>query len=368
MTTERVVAPARSAHVGRHVMIWLEQVRAASLGELDNFGDEGTVEQVMKVWVKLSLLVSRRRPEIAVSSLLKHVLPGIGAQPLRSLNRLRLNRLYNILIVDGKKEEARRVFALTKQFLAWCEMQGYLDHSPIASMKKRDVAGRTTPPRSRQLSDAEIWVFWHGLDNRALSEQARWALRLCLVSARRPDEIVQAQKAEFDLRSGLWKQGTRNKSQREHVLPISPLMQMCIEALLRAADPDSPWLVPAPRDPQQPLSKGALNQALRRMIRDPRGLGLEAFTPRDLRRTARSKLSALDTPNDVARKIMNHALEGIDRVYDTHDYLSQMRQAMNAFSDAVEQIIGSESYHSLRHRYDGETLVISDLSVMAMSR
>jgi integrase len=358
----------RSPHVGRHVLIWLDQVRTASLGELDNFGDEGSVEQVMKVWVKLSLLISRRRPEIAVSSLLKHVLPNIGSQPLKSITRLRLNRLYNILIADGKKEEARRVFALTKQFLAWAEMQGYLDHSPIASMKKRDVAGRATPPRSRQLTDAEIWVFWHGLDNWALSEQARWALRLCLVSARRPDEIVQAQKAEFDLALGLWKQGTRNKSQREHILPISPLMRMCIDALMQAADRDSPWLVPAPRDPQLPLSKGALNQALRRMIRAPRGLGLEPFTPRDLRRTARSKLSALDTPNDVARKIMNHALEGIDRVYDTHDYLTQMRSAMDAYSAAVEQIIGCESYADLRHRFDGETLNLNEISVMAMSR
>ncbi len=86
-------------------------------------------------------------------------------------------------------------------------------------------------------------------------------------------------------------------------------MRRCIEALIAASDPASPWLVPAPRDVMQPLSKGALNQALRRMLRAPRGLGLEPFTPRDLRRTARSKLAALDTPNDVARKIMNHALE-----------------------------------------------------------
>jgi hypothetical protein len=34
----------------------------------------------------------------------------------------------------------------------------------------------------------------------------------------------------------LWKQGTRNKSQREHILPISPLMRQCIDALMRAAD------------------------------------------------------------------------------------------------------------------------------------
>lgn len=103
MTPDLTQIPARSAHVGRHVLIWLEQVKKASLSELDNFGDEGTVEQVMKVWVKLSLLISRRRPEIAISSLLKHVLPNIGLQPLKTLNRLRLNRLYNILIADGKK-------------------------------------------------------------------------------------------------------------------------------------------------------------------------------------------------------------------------------------------------------------------------
>ncbi len=119
----------RSPHVGHHVMVWLEQIRKASLSEVDNFGDEGTVEQVIKVWVKLSLLVTRRRPEIAISSLLRHVLPNIGSLPLKNLTRLRLNRLYNILISEGKKEEARRVFALTKQFLSWAEMQGYLEHS-----------------------------------------------------------------------------------------------------------------------------------------------------------------------------------------------------------------------------------------------
>jgi len=357
----------RSPHVGHHVMVWLEQIRKASLSEVDNFGDEGTVEQVIKVWVKLSLLVTRRRPEIAISSLLRHVLPNIGSLPLKNLTRLRLNRLYNILISEGKKEEARRVFALTKQFLSWAEMQGYLEHSPVASMKKRDIAGRAASPRSRQLSDAEIWVFWHGLDNWALSEQARWALRLCLVSARRPDEIVQARKAEFNLQSGLWKQGTRNKSQREHTLPVSSLMRLCIESLLKASDPASPWLVPAPRDVMQPLSKGALNQALRRMLRAPRGLGLEHFTPRDLRRTARSKLSALDTPNDVARKIMNHALEGIDRVYDTHDYVVQMRAALEKYSESLQVIINSDSYHFLHHRYEGERLKLDSSSVMVMS-
>ena len=356
-----------SPHVGRHVMYWLENVRQTPLVELDNFGEQGTVEQVMKVWIKLSLLVTRRRPEIAVSSLLKHVLPAIGAIPLHEISRLRLSRLYNVLIADGKIDEAKRVFALTKQFFSWAEMQGYIDHSPVASMKKRDVGGRATPPRTRQLTDAEIWVFWHGLDEWNISEQCRWALRLCLVSARRPDEVVQAAQAEFDLRLGLWKQGTRNKSQREHTLPVSPLMQICIDQLMKHASPASPWLVPSPQDPQHPLSKGAITQALRRMVRAERGLGIEPFTTRDLRRTARSKLAALDVPNDVARKIMNHALAGIDRVYDTHDYLPQMRLALQRYSDALQHIIDQPDYHRLPHRYEGERLVLPESAILFCS-
>lgn len=362
MTTLQKVTT--SPNVGKHVMLWLENIRTTPLSELDNFGDRGSVEQVMKVWVKLSLTVTRRRPEIAVSSLLKHVLPVIGDLPLNEISRLRLNRLYNILIAEGKIDEAKRVFALTKQFFAWAEMQGYIDHSPVASMKKRDVGGRATPPRTRQLTDAEIWVFWHGLDEWNISEQCRWALRLCLVSARRPDEVVQAAKSEFDLRLGLWKQGTRNKSQREHTLPVSPLMQICIDQLMKASPADSPWLVPSPQDPYQPISRGAVTQALRRMVRAERGLGIEPFTTRDLRRTARSKLAALDVPNDVARKIMNHALERIDRVYDTHDYLPQMRQALQRYSDILQSIIRQPDYHQLAHRYEGEHLILPENAIL----
>jgi len=57
------------------------------------------------------------------------------------------------------------------------------------------------------------------------------------------------------------------------------------------------------------------------------------FEIRDLRRTARSTLSRLGVEQDVARKIMNHSLEGIDRVYDRHDYLDRMSEAMSAYSE-----------------------------------
>src|SRR5471032_333710 len=354
--------------VGRHVIIFLNEIKNASLAELDNVEDEGkaTVVQVMKVWIKLSLMITRRRPEIALSSLLKHVLPVIGSLPLNSVTRLRLNRLFNVLLAEGKIAEAKRVFALCKQFLSWAETQGYLQHSPLGSMKRRDVGGRNTPPRERSLTDAEIWIFWHGLDLWDISEQCRWALRLCLLTARRPDEVVRARKDEFHLRINVWRQGTRNKSARDHSLPLTPLMRICIDKLIAASPKETPWLVPSPKDDQKPLSRGAITQVIRRMLRAERGLGIAPFTTRDLRRTARSKLSALDVSNDVARKIMNHSLEGIDRVYDTHDYLPQMKQALDAFSDNIEGIINAPDYLSLRHKYEGEFLQIPEISLLYM--
>ncbi|MGC6388884.1 tyrosine-type recombinase/integrase [Ewingella sp. S1.OA.A_B6] len=354
--------------VGRHVIHFLSQIKNASLAELDNVDEEvnATVEQAMKVWIKLSLMITRRRPEIAVSSLLNHVLPAIGQLPLNKVSRLRLNRLFNVLLAEGKIAEAKRVFALCKQFLSWAEIQGYLEHSPIGSMKRRDVGGRNTPPRERSLTDAEIWIFWHSLDLWCISEQCRWALRLCLLTARRPDEVVRARKDEFHLRIGVWRQGLRNKSRRDHSLPLTPLMIRCIQALLKASPTDSPWLVPSPADGQKPLSRGAITQALRRVVRAERGPGIEPFTTRDLRRTARSKLASLSIANDVARKIMNHSLEGIDRVYDTHDYLPQMKQALDAMSTDIERIISAGSYHSLRHRFEGEPLQLSERSLLFM--
>lgn len=354
--------------VGRHVIEFLTQIKNAPLADLDNMEEEGnaTVEQVMKVWIKLSLMITRRRPEIALSSLLKHVLPMIGTLPLNKVTRLRLNRLFNVLLAEGKIAEAKRVFALCKQFLSWAETQGYIEHSPLGSMKRRDVGGRNTPPRERSLSDAEIWIFWHGLDLWDISEQCRWALRLCLLTARRPDEVVRARKDEFHLSIGLWRQGQRNKSQRDHSLPLTAMMIRCVNALLQVSPTESPWLVPAPADPQKPLSRGAITQALRRIVRAERGLGIDSFTTRDLRRTARSKLASLNVANDVARKIMNHSLEGIDRVYDTHDYLPQMKRALETLSEDIERIISSASYQSLYHRYQGESLQISERSLLFM--
>ncbi|WP_434523858.1 tyrosine-type recombinase/integrase [Photorhabdus asymbiotica] len=353
-----------SEHVGQHVIDYLNEISKQKLITLYRFDENDYVSQVIKLWIKLSLLLTRRRPEIAISSILTHLLPVVGEEKLINLNRLQLNRVFNNLLAEGKIHEAKRVFALTKQFLSWCESQGYIEHSPLTSMQRKDVGGKPPEPRSRSLSDAEIWVFWHGLDMWEISAQVKWALRLCLVSARRPDEVIRANRSEFDFERGIWRQGKRNKSRRDHTLPLSPLMRLCVEKLEEANIWNSPWLCPSPKNPRNPLSKGSPAQVVRRMVRDVNKFGLKEFLPRDLRRTARTKLAALGVQNDVARKIMNHALEGIDRIYDKHDYFEQMKEGLNLLSSSIQGIISEDSYRGLKHNFEGEILELPNTSFL----
>lgn len=104
------------------------------------------------------------------------------------------------------------------------------------------------------------------------------------------------------------------------------------------------------------MSKVAIAQSLRRILERPEMMELEPFTPRDLRRTARSYFPALGISQEVARKIMNHSLEGIDRVYDRHDYMEEMRDALDSFSAHIASIVEQPDLDEIDHKFKGDRL------------
>lgn len=318
---------------------YLEQCRAMSGKQLLDAPDEMTFEMGFRIFTRLSLLVTRRRPEIAVHCVLIHIMPMLQSKQITAIKRSDINKIINGLVLDGKIVQSRRVFSVMKQFLSWCEFQGHIDTSPLASISLNKVAGGVRmKPRERILSDEEINLFWTMWDLADVDDCTKWAARLILCSARRPDEVLRARRSEFDLDRDVWNQGTRNKSARRHTLPISPIMRECIESLFLAGG-NSEWLVPSKRREGNPVSKVLISQASRRI----QGLSYsgfnEPFEIRDLRRTARSAFSRLKISQEVARQIMNHSPEGLDNVYNKHDYLDEMAEAMLKYSTFLRSCI-----------------------------
>ena len=66
---------------------------------------------------------------------------------------------------------------------------------------------------------------------------------------------------------------------------------------------------------------------------------LEPFILHDVRRTVRTRLSALRVPEPVAEMVIGHKRKGIVGVYDLHKFIDEMREALEAWNARLRSII-----------------------------
>jgi integrase len=55
----------------------------------------------------------------------------------------------------------------------------------------------------------------------------------------------------------------------------------------------------------------------------------------DLRRTLRTGLAELGIPFEVAERVLNHAMPGLEAVYNHHNYLGEKRRALALWTEHV---------------------------------
>jgi hypothetical protein len=67
--------------------------------------------------------------------------------------------------------------------------------------------------------------------------------------------------------------------------------------------------------------------------------GVPHFVIHDMRRTVRTRLSALRVRHEVAELVIGHGKKGLARVYDQHEYLDEMREALDAWAARLTQIV-----------------------------
>ena len=78
--------------------------------------------------------------------------------------------------------------------------------------------------------------------------------------------------------------------------------------------------------------------------RAPELLGnLRPFTPHDLRRTCRTGLARLGVDHVVAECVLGHRMPGVAGIYARHDYVPEMRAALQRWADHVDRIVSGEA-------------------------
>ena len=70
-----------------------------------------------------------------------------------------------------------------------------------------------------------------------------------------------------------------------------------------------------------------------------KGRSVKAWTLHDLRRTAKSLMQRAGVRPDISERVLGHAIQGVEQVYDRHGYSDEKAKALQALADLVDRII-----------------------------
>jgi integrase len=160
------------------------------------------------------------------------------------------------------------------------------------------------------------------------------ALKLLLVTGQRRGELSKARWEHVNLDGALWIIPAANsKNGKEHKVPLSTLAVEHFQRL-KTFSGTSDWVLPGVAD-DAPITERAITKAAERA---QELIGIPHWVPHDLRRTAATQIAELGYPPHVVEKVLNHTLQGVQAVYNQHDYLAEKRDALEAWANRLRAI------------------------------
>lgn len=213
----------------------------------------------------------------------------------------------------------------------------------------KTIAGKAQGAAKRVLSEAEVGKLLAFLPN--FSRDVEDALVVYLWTACRGAEIVAMERGEIALEKRVlwWTIPVHKLKGRRHpartALRVPLLGRAAAVVRRRMSATDSDWLWPSAGKTGHVMQK-AIGVAVwshmpyagtRPDWHRPR-LTITHWAPHDLRRTARTILSALGCPSEVGEAILGHMPAGIERVYNLHRYDADRHTWLRLLSEHLEKL------------------------------
>jgi integrase len=208
--------------------------------------------------------------------------------------------------------------------------------------------------RDRTLSDEELIALVLGIER--LGTPHRQLYGVLLHSGLRLNEVGKARWSE--IAGDTWVVPARrmkgknegNRQAREHLVPVTSALRRLFDSFPRDDRSD---FVFRGRDGVKPVTAGTsyarrrLDAEMLAILRqraevrgeNPAKVVLQPWRNHDIRRTCRSTLSRLGVRLEVAEIVLAHARPGIVGVYDKWAFLEERREALEAWSQFLADLI-----------------------------
>lgn len=260
-----------------------------------------------------------------------HILPVWGSRPINEITRRDVISLLDDIEDARTAITANRIRKLLRQLFQWAVERDIIDTTPVVG---RNAIVREVP-RDRYLSEDEIRAVWNVCDD--LSYPFGPLIRLLIVTGQRRGEVAGMRWSE--IKDDNWTiPRERNKSNREHVLPLSKLAREILSSVPKIDDQDLVYSTTG----TTPVSgfgriKGRLDE----------GSGVSNWRLHDLRATVATLMEVkLRIAPYIISGVLNHSpasVRGITSVYSRADALDDRRDALEAWGSYLEQLVGDSS-------------------------
>lgn len=293
----------------------------------------------------------------------KDVLPVWGKRKAIDIKKRDVILLLEGIVERGAPTQSNSVLEVTRKMFNFAIERGMLEYSPFLGVKP--LGPKVV--RKRYLLEGEIKTAWETLGKAGMTKEIRRALKLILVTAQRPGEVLGMHRREIN---GRWWTipAERAKNGREHLVYLT---ERAIELIGNKDgfifESPRPIVVKGQPSVPKPMDGNALASAVRsncptdccydrecckdeRCKKDERNcdeknkLGIPFFRPHDLRRTANTHMARLKVPLEHREAILNHARGTLDGTYNLHDYQDEKKRGLEKWGRELERIIsGKES-------------------------
>jgi integrase len=318
-----------------------------------------TVEDLVKDYIDKHAKVHKRSWQEDERILNKEVVPLWGKDKAVDIKKRDVVLLLEKIMERGSPGMSNNTFQVVRKMFNFAVERDILPYSPATGVKA--LAPKVM--RERALSADEIKILWDGLENAFISNDCKRALKLILVTAQRPGEVIGMHRSEIDDR--WWTiPMDRAKNGKTHRVYLTDMALTLIDGLT-FIDPDTGeikdkgFIFPCPhKTKKKSIDPHALAIAVHRNLMWPlmdkngkplfdadgkpaieNKLGVEQFTPHDLRCTAATFLAQMGTMDEVIDAVLNHAKQGIIKVYNQYRYDKEKQMALEAWEWKLNSII-----------------------------
>lgn len=285
-----------------------------------------TFEQLASDYLEKHAKAKKRSWQEDERILRRELLPRLRHIKAKKVARRDIIDILDAIVQRGAPIQANRTLALVRKVFNFAITRDIVASNPCQAL----AAPAKEKRHDRVLTNQELSRLWEDLERE--TKRARAYFQLLLLTAQRPGELISAEWSEIDLKAGWWTiPSHKAKNGLQHRVPLTgEAKAILIE--LRLVCAGSRWVFPGQKNDSHVQD---FKKALSR-VRERTGL---QFVPRDLRRTAASKITSAGIPRLYVSKVLNHVERGITAVYDRHSYDLEKKTALEKAEKAYLQSI-----------------------------